>query len=393
MSRSVDLDWEIRQEQRRRIYLQQVAATTTSFLERYQNTLDDIQDQDLVQYVEEDYNQASELLKEAFDLLDSDPEAARNLSRQVGSIVGGLPRLARSIRETAQIQARLQAREKARKEREEYNQKRIAEMNNRSHFLSTMDESIDQSLKDPVAFDFAYDDIKQLKQKYENLARQNSDISILEQKFQVELNTIVHSASSKAKEWKVTRRAQQKKEVVAEQIQNCSIVVEKKASSMGESKLKELTEKLRLMKSSLDSGTEDAEKIEAEIREMPDAVEHACYTEELRRHTLKSLRRTLHELGFLFPNPPTIEGDFVKLLARRPNGQECSFFVKLDGGLHYSFDNYQGMACKKDLNQLLPKLEDVYGIKLSNERVIWENPDEIGKEAKDLPNGTQYGGM
>ena len=394
MSRSVDLDWAIRREQQHRIYLQQVAATTAGFLERYQDILDDIQDQNLVQYVEREYNQARELLQEAFDLQNSNPEAARDVSRRVGAIVGGLPSLARSIRETAQIQARMQEREKMRKEREEYKRQKIVEMNQRSQFLSGLEDSIDNAFKDPVALDYAHNEIKVLKQKYETLAQQNSDFSDLERKFQSELTTIAHSASKKAEEWKAAKKAEQKKTVIVQQIQTCASVIDKKAATMGASKLKELTEKLKKMESSLDSGEVSAEVIEAEVQKIPDSVEQACFTEELRRHTLMSLGKTLYELGFLFPEGhPTVEGDLVKLLARRPNGQECTFYVKLDGGLHYSFDNYQGSACKKDLNQLLPKLEEVYGIKLSNERVIWENPDEIGKEAKDLPNGTQHGGF
>ena len=394
MSRSVRLDWAIRREQQRRIYLQQVAATTAGFLERYQNILDDIQAQNLVQYVASEYNQAQDLLQEAFDLQDSDPEAARDVSRRIGEIVGGLPSLARSIRETSRIQAQIQERERMRREREEYKRKKIAEMNQRSQFISGLEDSIDNSIKDPVALDYAQNEVMKLKQKYENLAQQSSDFSELERKFQSELTTIARSASEKAEKWKAAKKAEQKKEIIAQQIQTCSSVINKTASTMGDGKLKELTEKLKAMETSLDSGTVTVEEIEAEVQKIPDSVEQACYTEELRRHTLMSLGKTLYELGFLFPdNGPTIEGEFVKLLARRPNGQECTFYVNIDGGLHYSFDNYQGSTCKKDLNQLLPKLEEVYGIKLSNERVIWENPDEIGKEAENLPNGNQYGGL
>jgi hypothetical protein len=53
---------------------------------------------------------------------------------------------------------------------------------------------------------------------------------------------------------------------------------------------------------------------------------------------------------------------------------------------------YEGATCKKDIDSFLPKLEQVYGIKLSNERVIWENPDKISKDARQSPTGGSYKG-
>jgi len=60
--------------------------------------------------------------------------------------------------------------------------------------------------------------------------------------------------------------------------------------------------------------------------------------------------------------------------------------------MEYSFEKYEGATCKKDIDSFLPKLEQVYGIKLSNERVIWENPDKISKDARQSPTGGSYKG-
>lgn len=392
MSRSVDIEWQIRREQQHRIYLQNVAATTSSFLERYQSILDDIADQNLVQYIEEDYNQASALLQEALRDVDTDPEAARELSRRLGGMVGGLPRLARSIREKVRIQNQIREQERARAERKEYGQQRRAELERTAEFKNIMEEAIKKSLSDPVTMDFAYDDVKTLKQKYVGLAQTSSDPAQLKQQFERELSPLVQAARAQAVQWKNRQKQEQKKTAVEEQIRVCSAVVEQHVTAADTSKLRDIMSKLQDMQNTLVSGADAPEKIENGLQQVASEVEEVLYTEELRRQTLRALKKTLKELGFLFPEPPTIEGDFVRLTAKRPNGEECTFLVKQDGGMRYSFDKYRGSACKKDLAVLLPKLDEVYGIALSNERVIWENPDEIGKEAEDLPSGNQYGG-
>ena len=117
MSRSVDIVYELQRERRHQMYLSQVATTTRSFLNRYQSLLDDMDEQNISQYVQTEYSEARDLLGTAFYNIDSNPEYSRDLSRQIGAIVGGLPRLARSLRDNAQIQARIEERQREKAER------------------------------------------------------------------------------------------------------------------------------------------------------------------------------------------------------------------------------------------------------------------------------------
>ena len=55
----------------------------------------------------------------------------------------------------------------------------------------------------------------------------------------------------------------------------------------------------------------------------------------------------------------------------------------------YKFDRYQGSACKKDIATVLPRLQSVYGIQLSNDRVLWENPDDMDADARPQPGMTK----
>ena len=43
------------------------------------------------------------------------------------------------------------------------------------------------------------------------------------------------------------------------------------------------------------------------------------------------------------------------------------------------------MTCLKDIEKFNVDLKNIYSVKLSDERVIWTNPDEIGKDADKLP--------
>lgn len=60
--------------------------------------------------------------------------------------------------------------------------------------------------------------------------------------------------------------------------------------------------------------------------------------------------------------------------------------MDLCGKIAYKFDNYQGMTCLKDIEKFNVELEQVYSVKLSDERVLWENPDRLSMDANNLPN-------
>ena len=117
--------------------------------------------------------------------------------------------------------------------------------------------------------------------------------------------------------------------------------------------------------------------------------------EDVRRETLLALVGTVQGLGFVLLGPPGFTEDGGVLVhARRPSGEECQFVVRADGGMRYAFENYRGTACRKDCAQVEAMLRDAYGVVLSNERVIWENPDEIGKDSLRAGGGaTTKGGL
>ena len=44
------------------------------------------------------------------------------------------------------------------------------------------------------------------------------------------------------------------------------------------------------------------------------------------------------------------------------------------------------MACLKDIEKFNVELKKVYSIKLSDERVLWQNPDRLSMDSNSLPN-------
>ena len=100
---------------------------------------------------------------------------------------------------------------------------------------------------------------------------------------------------------------------------------------------------------------------------------------------VRSLRDALEQVGFVVSKPkriPTDGGDEVLIRAHKPSGP--TIHVRANGSLLYRFDDYQGMQCKDDIDKMLPLLQDIYGIDLSKERVLWQNPDKISRSSRPI---------
>jgi hypothetical protein len=118
--------------------------------------------------------------------------------------------------------------------------------------------------------------------------------------------------------------------------------------------------------------------------------------EQCRREVVRGVVQALRDAGFVTETPwrrVADERDEVVVRARRPAGSQAEFRVTLSGDLAYKFDNYEGSACKKDIGAVLPRLEEIYGVQLSNQRVVWSNPDDLDRTARAVPHdGSEEGG-
>ena len=117
-----------------------------------------------------------------------------------------------------------------------------------------------------------------------------------------------------------------------------------------------------------------------------DKVDGEIADETVRREVIKAIYQSLRKTGFIV-NAPQLTGDEVLLRARKPAGQQAEFKVKLDGGLTFKFDNYEGQKCRKDIDEVTALLDECYGVKLNDRKVLWSNPDRIQKGSRENPSG------
>lgn len=121
---------------------------------------------------------------------------------------------------------------------------------------------------------------------------------------------------------------------------------------------------------------ESAETLGKELKEVNHAADEVVCDEELRKDTLRALATTMRGLGFV-AEPAAYQDKWIRLRFHNASGEKAIFLVDVTGALKYSFDGYQGAACKKDRDRVRAQLADVYGVKFSDRRVIRENPDRL----------------
>lgn len=78
--------------------------------------------------------------------------------------------------------------------------------------------------------------------------------------------------------------------------------------------------------------------------------------------------------------------DYVRIVARRPSGKQAICEIGSDGLIRYRFDKYEAMTCLKDIERFNVDLESIYSLSLSDERVLWSNPDRLTKDANRADN-------
>jgi hypothetical protein len=414
--------------ERREEYFSRVREKTREFYEKYVTKYDELVGQGLEKYLPVEFDSIRKGLDEIGRNLDSDPETARDLSMQMSDTINSLPGRARAAKRATE-QNRPQSviehhaskvptgDEKGRNRAHEvenptmFEAKRVAQkpsivgnaprfdtvVENEGPKLRQAQDEFDEFMehlltayKDPVVRDFAYDGIRQLQQDYagrrfETIDAINAERNIIRGK----IKTVEANALQKAAEWKRKKAEEGAREA---QKQLLEIHREKilQEADQNPKVLQEVLSGLDGLRARLQSGLEiTAEDFQKEINELESKADEAIVDELCRKQTVKAISQTLQNVGFVLDKPKRIkEGgkDEVLLLARKPSGNNAQFHVTIDGAMEFKFDGYEGAACKKDLNKVIPMLKEIYGIHLSDERVLWENPDRISRSS--LPTNT-----
>ena len=235
-----------------------------------------------------------------------------------------------------------------------------------------------RSIKNPAIQNFCSSDFMLIKEDFNK--GKISDIEELKER----LTKAISSAENKVSEWKKQTLQNEEKNIVFQQTEELLNTVKAHNIEDQEKKQKIIRtiEKLKNSDSSVETVAEEISKINQE-------VEETLVSEDLRREAVKAIFKQLKSQNFTVEPPQLIKNgneDFVKIIARMPSGKRAVCNLTNKGKIIYKFDNYEGMTCLKDIQKFNVDLENIYSVKLSNERVLWSNPDEIGKDAINNPD-------
>lgn len=325
------------------------ASITRQHLDRYQAILDDIRNQGLDVYVSDDFETAEGMITRARELSASDPAGAKALSQSIGPIVGPLPRAARQQRgerRAAEYQRQTNTGAGARPARPDLNERPPAPAESA---LETAWRETLNGWTDHYARDLVYTELAALRQSLDTDGGPTTPADVI-----ASLGELRARAESEAAS---LRRA----EAEVEEMQR-SLAAESPEPILDV----------------LDTGDEAAST--------PDDPE------ESRREAVRGVMGALEDAGFQVENPRLIQlspdSNEVVVVGTRASGASATFSLTLDGKLEYDFSGYKGSTCDADIDAVVPALQEIYGIQLTEEVVAWRNPDDQDAAARPQPGRT-----
>ena len=160
MSRADEYRYQIQRQRKQELDRQRVRETTRPFLERYRSVLNDVASQGLGDVIPAEFRELSSDLQRMEALLESDPFAARDMSRSLGARIHGLPRFAREQRRSRQ-EAELAAAEAFRNSQQ-------AEIERQLQLRAELEAAWREGLSGwstPVALNAAFAELQQLRER------------------------------------------------------------------------------------------------------------------------------------------------------------------------------------------------------------------------------------
>lgn len=380
MSRADEYRYQIQRQRKQELDRQRVQDTTRPFVERYRSVLNDVASQGLDSEVSAEFRELNSELRRMEALLESDPFAARDMSRSLGGRFHGLPRLAREQRRFCQ-EAELAAIELFRKEEQ-------AKAKRQLQFKAELETAWRDGLKDwstPVALNAAFGELQQLRDRLLgntvsniNAAQVSSALREVQQRYEAKAERQLQEMKNRVHREAVTDVVTlQREQLEAEANKNSSERAVKLQAALAYA-----------------AGLAPSEQSEV-LDKLAQEQDEAAVDESQRREVVRAIFQSLQHAGFVVDGPEHFVSqgqDEVLIRARRSAGAQADFRINLSGHLSYKFHHYKGKTCEKDVVPIMAKLQDAYGISLSDKRVIWVNPDDQDQDARPYPDASQEGG-
>lgn len=370
MSSSYEYSYTLEAARKRQIYLNRIAAKTEQFYHRYEQQYRDMKDRGLDAYIPTEMSRLKADIARIRSLLTSDPEEARDVSYEVGAYIRSMSSLAYGAREQFERAERMRI-ETLRAEKEHQQNELMREYFN-----------ILQNVTNPIVINFSISGMQQIRNDIENGSLTN--LSELGQR----ASAVISKAEKKCIEWQSETIEKNRQR---DAVQAVSEVEERLRAERIENKEKtqEFLDKISKIKAGIETGTLDTENVKKQMIELENEVDETLISEETRRETVIAIVKQLQKQEFTVEKPQLVKTDarnYVKIVARQPSGKRAVCNVDLYGRIAYKFDNYEGMTCLKDIEKFNVDLEQIYSVKLSDERVLWQNPDRLSMDANSLPS-------
>jgi hypothetical protein len=379
MSKRALYRYELELEQQRRLQLARIRETTQRSCAQYAALYEKMVREGYEEYIPRELKRVRRDLTFINNALESDPESARDTSVELGECIAKLPALARATR-----------REFEKRYRAQVTQLVEEKTHASSELADFLDEQV-RSLQDAVVRDFAFDSVRALKKELAHMEVAPGKLSSLKETLRQRIEAIRENAEEQAAEWKARKETELRSETEKSflEMQREQIAADLKENP---TVLEGVLADLSAVQERLEQGvTEEPADLREKVKEVVDQAEAAVMDERYRKETVNAVVRSLREAGFVLVCKPKRckdgDRDEVVLQARQPTGHQAEFRVTLSGDFSYCFDGYEGATCKTDIVKVLAKLQDIYGVTLSDERVIWENPDRVSRSAKPVSTG------
>lgn len=370
MSSSYEYSYALEAARRRQIYLNRISATTEQFYNRYNQQYHNMRERGFAAYIPSEMSRLESDLSRIRSLLTSDPEEARDLSFEVGSYIRSMYSLASEAREKFDRAERMRV-ETIRAEREHQQNALMKE-----YF------EILQTITNPIVVNFSIAEMQQLRNEIES-GKLTSSAELRKKS-----SSVISIAESKASAWKENAVKKNRQKDVAQAIGEAEERL-KNEKIENKEKTQEFLNKINKLRSDLELGVLDAKIVENQVASLESEMDEILISEETRREMVMVIVKQLKSQEFTVDKPQLVKTDgknFVKIVAKQPSGKRAVCNVDLHGKIAYKFDNYVGMTCLKDIEKFNIDLEQVYSVKLSDERVLWKNPDKLSMDANSLPN-------
>jgi hypothetical protein len=375
--RAREIERQIRQarqqaeyEARRRANETRIRNNTEQFYQRYLQQYEDMRSQGFETYMPNEMERLRSDLSQIRSLLYSNPGAARDVSFRIGEYIHSMYRdghAAEREYRRREIEAEWQRQEAERAER----LRKQGEINDAYYDLVS-------GIQDQAVINFAAKELSELRQKALDSVTSMS-VSDLRQ----HAERIIAQAQAKASEWEDQSKKKEEQQVVTERLQMMQEQLTQKKVEDQE-KAQVLMKQIVALQEQISSDSKPQPEIEQELAKIESDMDDTLISEDVRREAVKSVFFSLKKQGFQVKPPQLVQDqnhNYVRIIAQKPSGKRVQCRLDLHGKLLYKFDEYEGMTCLKDIEQFNVELEQVYSISLSDERIIWENPDRLSKDS------------